>query len=424
MERVFRLWSRDRFAPRHKAPPPALIIVVNNGDDELLEQFSALYKTKPRLARHFSELVTVSADLTGDADLYVRKEPKAKGRYGNKAGPNFLFQKAMHFAAPYGDYALQIELDCLPTGPAWIDRTLDVIQRNKGAWVIGSAYVGKVNLDPQVQFHLNGNAIYKAGDPNFIDFLDNIWIRRILDHLEENPNLAYDCWWAYEMDRASSAERNDSWRLWQKYDRLFRNDSFLVNLRVGTENLSDFLKIHDRFAKISSPPVFYHGQAITEVINELCNDPNQDLSSFLRNPGRSLTPPKGPARLILHQGFHPVSRSGHGPGGCRTVWTSGQQTEITPLHLSGDLVLPFRIEPKFAIARNGPPGLCPEPEQTRRQPQGHSGRGWAHRISGNSETKNRDRCAAGNCLPGCTETRTSGSAPHPWGAFSGAGIGF
>lgn len=379
IERIFRLWSRAGFAPARSAPPPVLMIVVNMADDALLDDIRALYHAHPRLARHFRDMVAVSAGLTGDADLYVRKQPKPMGRYGNKAGPNFMFQKAMHFAAPYGGYALQIELDCLPIGSAWIDRTLEVIARNQGAWVIGSAYAGKVKLDPKVQFHLNGNAIYKAGDPRFITFLDEIWIRRILDHIEEDPNLAYDCWWAFEMSRASSAERNVSWKLWQRYDRMFRNDPFLVNLRVGYEDIGDFLSAYDHFAGLrAAPPVFFHGQAIGQLIEQLCLAPERDLLEVIASPPVAVTS-SDTTRVILGKGFHPLAHLRHGPDGCRSVWTSAEQTEFIPAILPGDLCLPFRMEPRFRSSNTGLPDFTlvqeerPVSHKVRVSPDGGTG---------------------------------------------------
>lgn len=378
LDRIFTLWSRQAFRPNRNAPPPTLLIVFNNADDDTLDQAKEFFVSHSELSKSFSGVQAMSADLTGDADLYVRKEPRLMGRFGNKAGPNFLFQKAMHFAAHFGDYTLQIELDCLPVGPGWIDQTLDVIERNRGGWVIGSPYLGKMDLDPRVQFHLNGNALYKAGDPQFLTFLDDVWIARILEHAPTYPHLAYDCWWAFEMSHADASSRNISWQLWQRYDSFFRNDPFIVNLRVAFDDIAEFFKVHDERATLSAPPIFFHGRAIQDLIRMLCAEPEQELRPFIESlpelkkepsvadsrkihdglaaPKVGQLPPQDrTTTLVLSKGFDRIEGPGQFFDRTRFVRMSEPQCEVIPTQVADKMTLHFRIDARIAGAGNGIP---------------------------------------------------------------------
>lgn len=373
LRQVLTLWNRPSFRPLKSGRKPALVVVFNNADTALLDETRALSDAFPDLAKSFSRFEVFSAGLTGDADLYARNETESKGAFGNKAGPNFLFQKTMHAVAGYGDYTLQIELDCLPVRPGWIDEANAVVARNAGAWVIGSTYPGDVTLDRRVQFHFNGNAIYKAGDPAFRTFLDEVWIARILHHIRLNPNLAYDCWWAFEMSRANAMIKNDAWRLWQTYDPFFHNDPFLVNLTVGIDHVAQFFEIHDEIKARRAAPIFFHGKAIQTLIEKLQEaPPNQRLRQFVKEwtdglppasdgtaPARSapLANAAPPPAMHLLKGFNNIEGPVERYGPTRFAWSKARQVEVLAENLNGPLSLRFRIEPKFGDGEKPLPDL-------------------------------------------------------------------
>ncbi|MEO8241408.1 MAG: hypothetical protein ABI832_03800, partial [bacterium] len=204
LESVFQLWSDPRcyLLVGQMEHLPHLMVVINCADEALLAATKALYNRYPTLAQCFSGFSAHSAELRGDRDLYARKSPTAMGKFGNKAGPNFLFQETMNFAEAHGGFTLQIELDCIPIEAGWLAETVRVVNGNQRAWVIGSMYSGDHGLERSVQTHLNGNALYNTGDPDFMRFLNEIWIADLVNIAQKRPNLAYDCWWANEQSQA------------------------------------------------------------------------------------------------------------------------------------------------------------------------------------------------------------------------------
>ena len=98
LEQTFAFWSDPRFLPLVSGgcPEPSLLIVYNMADEDLIARTHALYAKFPVLQTCFDKIEVFSADLEGDRDLYVRDSSRPEGVFGNKAGPNFLFQQTMH----------------------------------------------------------------------------------------------------------------------------------------------------------------------------------------------------------------------------------------------------------------------------------------------------------------------------------------
>ncbi len=305
LERLFALWTDDRFLPRltPAAPRPALLIMVNHATPADLARAEALYAAAPRLAACFSGLHVQSADLSADRDLYTRRHGQDGGAYGTRAGPNFLFHATMEAAGRLcgpGDFCLQIELDCLPVGPGWLERVQEVIDAHPRAWVIGSHFAGTGELGQDIQLHLNGNALYRAGAAAFRRFLGQVWMPRLMRHAAERKDLAYDCWWALERSLARAWDGNDGWALVQTYDSFFQADPFIVNLMVPVAEASDYLTVFDRFAALGRTPVFFHGQAMTAVTGALLEHPGDDLFASIDrlSPPDGAAPPRSVAQCV------------------------------------------------------------------------------------------------------------------------------
>jgi hypothetical protein len=296
---LFALWDDDRFLPRldPRAPLPQLLVVVNKAGPDLLERIAAMFHARPRLAQCFAGIAAHSAGLEGDRDLYARDATRAVGAFGNKAGPNFLFQATMVLAGRHGGWVLQIETDCLPVQAGWLDATQQVIDGGSRAWVIGSVFAGGPGLDPSIRTHLNGNALYKAGDPAFQTFLSEVWIASILEQVGTRPYLAYDFWWALETDDADSRTGNASWRRFQTYDSFFRNDPFVVNLLAEAPQARNFVQVFDRFAALGRMPVFFHGPAMNTLLPQLLEHPGDSMIDAIGRLAGSGSGPSRPLRM-------------------------------------------------------------------------------------------------------------------------------
>jgi hypothetical protein len=283
LARIFALWADSRFRPcrdpgHPQATRPHLLVVANRATPAQLDQARAIFDAHPVLASCFGGFSAESAGLDGDRDLYLRDNAgRPGGAFGNKAGPNFLFQTTMHLAGAFGGWTLQLETDCLPVEAGWLEATQEVVEGGSRAWVIGSIYAGRSGLDSSIRSHLNGNALYKAGDPAFRQFLDDVWIAGILADAQSRPDLAYDCWWALSTHRANSMAGSTSWELYQTYDSFFRNDPFMVNLKVRSSEAQEFARVFDRLAALDRAPLFFHGEAMKAVLPLLAEYPGDTI---------------------------------------------------------------------------------------------------------------------------------------------------
>lgn len=258
---IFQMWSTPHFAPSLTRRKVKLLLVFNRLHPETRRRVLEMWQAKPSLSNYFDELYVESAELTGDLDLYVKdRSREIKGEFGNIAGPNFLFQTAMNYAGRFGGYVFQMEVDCFPLIQGWLEELDRVVGRAGGAWVIGAMYNGEFRIHNPIRMHLNGNALYKAGDTKFIEFLNSIWIPRLLDLATEFPNVAYDCWWALEVERSDSKDLSpdSSWNLVRRYNSFFYNDPFIINL-LKTDPLKErFGETYRFYESIGKPPAFLH----------------------------------------------------------------------------------------------------------------------------------------------------------------------
>lgn len=265
--------------------------MFNRIDPDTRNKVMEMWRAHPRLSLCFDELLVESADLIGERDLYVKNRSKeVKGEFGNIAGPNFLFQSTMNFAARFGGYVFQMEVDCFPLTANWLEALDGVIARAAGAWVIGTMYHGDFRVNNPIRMHLNGNALYRTGDPKFIEFLNEIWIPRLLGLASELPNLAYDCWWALEVDRSNTADRADdsSWTLTRRYNSFFYNDPFIVNLLKSDPLEKRFSETYLFYQSVGKTPIFLHHADVKALGQRVLNGEADSLSALLLAPAPKL----------------------------------------------------------------------------------------------------------------------------------------
>lgn len=276
---LFALWADARFRPVQNpdTPRPHLMIVVNQADPDQLARIQTLFQAYPPLAAAFSGLSAHSADLAGERDMYAPDGAEQPAGFGRKAGPNFLFQCLIELSATHGGFVLQLELDCLPVTAGWIEATQGVIADHPTAWVIGSLYAGQGLLGPDAKSHLNGNALYRAGDSDFQAFFGDIWMPRLLHQIGARADLAYDWWWAVERHEADARANNLSWQLFQTYDHFFHNDPYVVNLAVPRAGVQAYRRVFDKVSMRARAPVFLHGPAMKDLRRALLQRPHSSL---------------------------------------------------------------------------------------------------------------------------------------------------
>jgi hypothetical protein len=192
----FRIWADPAHAPYTDPPftPPVLALVFNNGTARKDEARIRAAWEASGLEGQFARLEIRWLDLTGARDLYQRDYAQKVGAEGHKSGPNNQFFLTLDAAARYGTYIFQMETDCAPLGPGWLGRVEAELRATHPLWVLGARYHGAEAISADFARHLNGNAVYAAGDAGFRAFVAGFWepwTRRAV--AETDRRLAYDC---------------------------------------------------------------------------------------------------------------------------------------------------------------------------------------------------------------------------------------
>lgn len=212
---------------------PLLLIVFNN--DAAASAQSAIHSAYNRLnetCEAFSGVEFLNLGLSGDSDLYERSNQAKGGKEGLRAGPNNLFFGSMAAVADRPGHALFMETDCIAIRPGWLEAASRTIAYNRQSWVIGSIYRGRDALGPKEKRHINGNALYAAGDESFQDFLNKTWRPHLEGVRSERPEMPFDCVVEDLFQRADARNTidDDYWPVVQAIAHRMVYSGFIINI--------------------------------------------------------------------------------------------------------------------------------------------------------------------------------------------------
>lgn len=233
----FFIWSQAEFLPTIEETDPVcrLVFVFNNEAARDIEEEIRQSFFTHGMDRFFSKLEFIYLKLASDEDRYTSDYTKPVGSEGYKAGPNNQFFKAISALSDKGLYALLMETDCVPIRANWLSQLQKICTNHPPFWVLGSAYRGCAKLSSDFQHHINGNAIYAAGDPHFQEFANSIWLNYTKKFVEEkNPTLAYDC----ILDKLFSDKNIQEtvvWKVWQESAHKFHYTDYIQNISCAAD---------------------------------------------------------------------------------------------------------------------------------------------------------------------------------------------
>jgi hypothetical protein len=231
-------------------------------------------------------------DLPPEKDQYIRDAKGPIPEFGFKSGPNWMFYEAMRYAKQYGGYCLQIETDCKPIQPGWLDTLTEVARRSPDKLIVGSPYRGQGTVWRGFARHINGNALYNVGDANFWEWLEGMLWPWLCETVKlAMPTLAYDCAWeAYIHREDLDSESHPDWHKVRKYVDKFAASSHLLNiagaaelrgeltwtLRAIKQDFPDAVVVHGPFTAISedeeTPPLNIATLAVNGACQRLARD--------------------------------------------------------------------------------------------------------------------------------------------------------
>lgn len=230
-----QVWDLAALAPlrgRCSTPKPDLIFAFSGADEpEVREQLHAAFAATTLVKEAFARLEVVFLDLRPEVDVYIRDYRSPAPEAGYKAGPNEQFFATLEKVRPTGRFVFYMEADCIPLRAGWLEALQEVAESDREAWVIGSVYKGREPISPGFAQHLNGNALYRTGSPEFLEFARSYWHSLLADCIAvQDKRLAYDCVLSQQLSRASPPLDNEPWAVFQAIAHRLRATSAIANV--------------------------------------------------------------------------------------------------------------------------------------------------------------------------------------------------
>lgn len=295
--RNFRLWSHEAFHPTADGQTVRcpLVFLFNNDGAKKIEADIIGAFNECGMGRFFASLELIYLDLHGDRDLYARTPADPTSSEGAKAGPNNQFFYGMKRCRDYGRFIFYMETDCVPIRRGWLDGVAGVAERGVDAWVIGSIYRGVGEVTPRLARHINGNALYAVGDPEFQTFLD-FWREYVLTEVGRgNTRLAYDCAIEHLFYQPDEDKGRD---FMQRYASRFQFSDFIQNISAPTD---DTTRDDDQVRRIlaeSPGTVLLHGRKFSKAVDLLLYGDGPVVAERLTPVAEPATKVTAPAPLV------------------------------------------------------------------------------------------------------------------------------
>lgn len=262
----------------YQMPPLTAPLRAGETLPKLVFSFSSAFNTEldaplrqafaehPKVAQSFSGVDVLFLDLPPEKDLYVRVPTGPTPPYGFKAGPNWMFYETMRALRPGGGFVLLMETDCQPLVPNWLGRLRSVVPRHADAWIVGGHYCGASPLHWSIARHVNGNALYHVGDPQFWKFLDEFFWEWMHDYIRTvDPSLAYDCAWESFLNRPEMENPgHPHWQLSRDVVHRFRLTPIIVNIGGPAEQAGHYMWTRAQLLKRFPTSLIAHGPVVSD----------------------------------------------------------------------------------------------------------------------------------------------------------------
>ena len=281
LERNLQLWDCPLLAPSSypdlDAKPDLIFAFSSTEDMKLSRRVLEAVERSACVMRCFDKTEVIYVGLDKTLDYYEKDyRKKIQGR-GYKSGPNEQFFELISRLSHYEGFIFYMETDCVPLRQGWLDAIRELAEGDSESWVIGSYYRGVERISERFTFHLNGNALYRVGDPEFLAFVEQFWRPKLYEILDSaDQRMAYDCLLSYLFTAAMPKESNQQWETLQAVGHRFRATSLIQNISGAADLQQDAVELVRRLLTRTPSTVVAHGAAFQKYANQmlidLCND--------------------------------------------------------------------------------------------------------------------------------------------------------
>ena len=272
----FKAWDQPRLIPYVGKIPdemPEIIFAFSCQESlQIREEVLESYNKTKYVNNFFSKCQVMFVGLDDQVDYYERDYTKPITGKGYKSGPNEQFFETINLLNGIDDFIFYMETDCVPIRQGWLNHIMDLAQGDSESWVIGSLYRGVDRISDNFFMHINGNALYRVGSQEFVDFVNEYWRVSLYDVIEnKDKRIAYDCLLRYLFTGAKPSESNPSWIKYQETAHRFRKSSFVQNISGNTDKSNDPLKTIQKLTVDHSDTFLVHGSSFVQLLGDKLN---------------------------------------------------------------------------------------------------------------------------------------------------------
>lgn len=266
-------WDRPRLAPSTGAiaserRPDLIVVFSGEEDDRIRQQIVGAFGETQNVRRAFASVQVRFIGLSRQIDYYERDYTRTVGGRGFKSGPNEQFFETMELMAGVHDFIFYMETDCVPLRQGWLDRVRALAEGDPESWVIGGLYRGDEPIDDRFFLHLNGNALYRVGDPAFMEFIRRWWRPTLYEHLESSDKrMAYDCMLSHVLSDARPSQRNSAWQLFQSLGHRLRASGVIQNISGAADRACDPAETVRRLLVEHDETYLVHGASFVDALH-------------------------------------------------------------------------------------------------------------------------------------------------------------
>ncbi|MCB5188971.1 hypothetical protein LG200_13255 [Methylobacillus caricis] len=282
-----QIWDQAAFFPLHAElsnhqKPDLLFAFSGQHDAAIATRLRDAMGATRRLQHCFSLVDVHFIGLDASLDYYQRDYSQPVTGKGFKSGPNEQFFTLMAMCRDMGEFIFYMESDCIPLQAGWLDQLIMLAASDQESWLIGSYYRGIAKLNPRFFQHLNGNALYRVGNAEFMAFVRDFWhptLHHIIDSVD--PRMAYDCVLSYIFTDADPVQGNDAWQAFQQIGHRFRATGLIQNISASADTARDDIPQLVHHILQQHPETFLlHGNAFMTLVQKHASqeDMQQDNS--------------------------------------------------------------------------------------------------------------------------------------------------
>lgn len=284
-----KIWDQPTLSPsinKHINDKPDLVFVFSSPEDKFISQRVLKFVNDTQYVKNFFDKIHVLfIGLNKEIDYYEKDYTKQISGRGYKSGPNEQFFETIQLLKHYEGFIFYMENDCMPLRQGWLDEVRSLAEKDDTSWVIGSYYRGKETISQRFALHLNGNALYRVGDADFVEFAQQTW-RKQLNIIINNTDkrMAYDCLPSYLFSAANPSLQNIEWKLLQNFGHRFRSTSLIQNISGATDNNNPISIATDIL--LNSPHTYIvHGRLFQKFLYDMYDQylNNQKYTFFWSN---------------------------------------------------------------------------------------------------------------------------------------------